>query len=210
MIARKVVCRMTKREARAWAKARRTELDMAAVGRGMAQALFSLPQWQSAGAVLAFAAMPDEPDTAEILRRALADGKRLLLPRVRSKTEMDWVEIPALRLLRPGAFGIQEPPADRPAADPAGYAAALALVPCLAASRDGVRLGRGGGDGRGRGCGARHRDGARRGRRVAGALEREGKVAFADVHRAERGGFKQADECFDFLKIHNNPPFRAS
>ena len=35
---------------------------------------------QSAGAVLAFAAMPDEPDTAEILRRALADGKRLLLP----------------------------------------------------------------------------------------------------------------------------------
>ena len=145
MIARKVVCRMTKREARAWAKARRAELDMAAVGRGMAQALFSLPQWQSAGAVLAFAAMPDEPDTAEILRRALADGKRLLLPRVRSKTEMDWVEIPALRLLRPGAFGIQEPPADLPAADPAGYAAALALVPCLAASRDGVRLGRGGG-----------------------------------------------------------------
>ena len=56
MIARKVVCRMTKREARAWAKARRAELDMAAVGRGMAQALFSLPQWQSAGAVLAFAA----------------------------------------------------------------------------------------------------------------------------------------------------------
>ena len=107
MIARKVVCRMTKREARAWAKARRTELDMAAVGRGMAQALFSLPQWQSAGAVLAFAAMPDEPDTAEILRRALADGKRLLLPRVRSKTEMDWVEIPALCLLRPGAYGIQ-------------------------------------------------------------------------------------------------------
>ena len=83
MIARKVVCRMTKREARAWAKARRAELDMAAVGRGMAQALFSLPQWQRAGAVLAFAAMPDEPDTAEILRRALADGKRLLLPRVR-------------------------------------------------------------------------------------------------------------------------------
>ena len=81
MIARKVVCRMTKREARAWAKARRAELDMAAVGRGMAQALFSLPQWQRAGAVLAFAAMPDEPDTAEILRRALADGKRLLLPR---------------------------------------------------------------------------------------------------------------------------------
>ena len=70
MIARKVVCRMTKREARAWAKARRAELDMAAVGRGMAQALFSLPQWQSAGAVLAFAAMPDEPDGGNTKTRA--------------------------------------------------------------------------------------------------------------------------------------------
>ena len=126
---------MTKREARAWAKARRAELDMAAVGRGMAQALFSLPQWQSAGAVLAFAAMPDEPDTAEILRRALADGKRLLLPRVRSKTEMDWVEIPALRLLRPGAFGIQEPPrrwplspAWPPAATGSGWGAAAGIM----------------------------------------------------------------------------------
>ena len=124
---------MTKREARAWAKARRTELDMAAVGRGMAQALFSLPQWQGAGAVLAFAAMPDEPDTAEILRRALADGKRLLLPRVRSKTEMEWVEIPALRLLRPGAVGIQEPPwplspAWPPAATGSGWGAAAGIM----------------------------------------------------------------------------------
>ena len=137
---------MTKREARAWAKARRAELDMAAVGRGMAQELFSLPQWQSAGAVLAFAAMPDEPDTAEILRRALADGKRLLLPRVLSRTEMDWVEITALSQLQPGAYGILEAPASLPAFDTAHLGdGALALIPCLAASPDGVRLGRGGG-----------------------------------------------------------------
>ena len=74
-----------------------------------------------------------------------ADGKRLLLPRVRSRTEMDWVEIPSLSLLQPGAYGIPEPPADRPAADPGRYAATLALIPCLAAGTDGVRLGRGGG-----------------------------------------------------------------
>ena len=68
---------MTKREARALAKARRTELDMQAVGCGMARALFALPCWAAADTVLAFAAMPDEPDTAAMLRRALADGKRL-------------------------------------------------------------------------------------------------------------------------------------
>ena len=131
---------MTKREARALAKARRAELDMQAVGCGMARALFALPCWAAADTVLAFAAMPDEPDTAAILRRALADGKRLLLPRVRSRTEMDWVEIPSLSLLQPGAYGIPEPPADLPAADPGGYAATLALIPCLAAGTDGVRL----------------------------------------------------------------------
>ncbi|WP_455502478.1 5-formyltetrahydrofolate cyclo-ligase [Gemmiger sp.] len=136
---------MTKHEARAWAKARRVELDRQTVGRGMAEMLFAMPQWQSADTVLAFAAMPDEPDTDLILRRALAEGKRLLLPRVLTRTEMDWVEIPDLSLLRPGAYGISEPPVGLPAADPAGYAAPLALVPCLAASRDGVRLGRGGG-----------------------------------------------------------------
>lgn len=136
---------MTKREARALAKARRAELDMQAVGCGMARALFALPCWAAAYTVLAFAAMPDEPDTAAILRRALADGKRLLLPRVRSRAEMDWVEIPSLSLLQPGAYGIPEPSADRPAADPGGYAATLALIPCLAVGTDGVRLGRGGG-----------------------------------------------------------------
>ena len=130
---------MTKREARALAKARRAELDMQAVGCGMARALFALPCWAAADTVLAFAAMPDEPDTAAMLRRAL------LLPRVRSRTEMDWVEIPSLSLLQSGAYGIPEPPADLPAADPGRDAATLALIPCLAAGTDGVRLGRGGG-----------------------------------------------------------------
>ena len=136
---------MTKREARAQARTLRAAMDMQAVGRGMAAVLFPLPCWAAAGTVLAFAAMPDEPDTAAILCQALADGKHLLLPRVLSKTAMDWVEIPDLALLRPGAFGILEPPADLPAADPAVFARPLALIPCLAAGHDGVRLGRGGG-----------------------------------------------------------------
>ena len=71
---------MTKREARAQARTLRAALDMQAVGRGMAAVLFPLPCWAVAGTVLAFAAMPDEPDTAAILRQALADGKHLLLP----------------------------------------------------------------------------------------------------------------------------------
>ena len=80
------------------------------------------------------------------LRQALAESKRLLLPRVLSRTEMDWVEITALSQLQPGAYGILEAPASLPAFDTAHLGdGALALIPCLAASPDGVRLGRGGG-----------------------------------------------------------------
>lgn len=135
---------MTKREARAAAKALRAGLDNTALGAGMARALFALPRWQAARSVLAFAALPDEPDTGPMLARALAEGKRLFLPRVTGKTAMEWVEIPGLDLLQPGVFGIPEPPASLPPVSPP-ESGALALVPCLAAGRDGVRLGRGGG-----------------------------------------------------------------
>lgn len=134
---------MTKREARARARALRRTLDMGNIGREMARALFALPCWQQAGTVLAFAALPDEPDTAPMLQRALADGKQLLLPRVTGDGTMEWVDIPDLALLQRGAYGILEPPADLPAVCPPEDA--LFLVPCLAVSRDGVRLGRGGG-----------------------------------------------------------------
>ena len=137
---------MTKQEVRRFAAQQRAALDLSAVGAGMAKVLFALPAWQSADTVLCFAALPDEPDTATILRRALAEGKRLLLPRVLSKTEMDWVEITALTQLVPGHFGIAEPPADLPPTDPAAMPGRLlALVPCMAAGQDGTRLGRGGG-----------------------------------------------------------------
>lgn len=136
---------MTKREARRQAKTLRAALDQQALGRGMAQALFSLPCWQQADAVLAFAALPDEPDTLPILRRALVEGKRLLLPRVTGNGRMDWVEIPDLALLQRGAYDIPEPPADLPSVFPPMGDSTLALLPCLAVGTDGVRLGRGGG-----------------------------------------------------------------
>ena len=135
---------MTKQQARAQARALRAALDQKALGRAMADALFGLPAWQQAHTVLAFAALPDEPDTEPILRRALAEGKRLLLPRVTGNGTMDWVEIPCLELLQRGAFGIPEPPANLPPVCPPADNG-LALIPCLAVSPQGVRLGRGGG-----------------------------------------------------------------
>ena len=62
---------MTKTEARKLAKACRAAVDLHTVGHAMAGVLFALPAWQRADTVLAFASMPDEPDTADILRQAL-------------------------------------------------------------------------------------------------------------------------------------------
>lgn len=134
---------MTKWEVRTHAKTLRAAMDRERIGCEMAQALFALPCWQHAQTVLAFAALPDEPDTLPILQQTLADGKRLLLPRVAEAGCMDWVEIPDLALLQRGAFGILEPPADCLTVRPPEEA--LLLIPCLAVSPDGVRLGRGGG-----------------------------------------------------------------
>ena len=136
---------MTKGGTRSRAKALRAALDMEKTGYAMAGALFALPCWQQAPTVLAFASLPDEPDTTPMLRRALADGKRLLLPRVTGDGIMDWVEIPDLALLQRGAYGIAEPPAGMPPVCPPEEDRTLALIPCLAAGTNGVRLGRGGG-----------------------------------------------------------------
>ena len=103
------------------------------------------PEYRRAGTVFAFVGRGSEIDTTPLLRQVLADGKRLCVPLCTAPGIMESRQVLALSELAPGAYGIPEPPADRPAADPGGYAATLALIPCLAAGTDGVRLGRGGG-----------------------------------------------------------------
>ena len=127
MIPQKVGCTMTKREARALAKVRRAELDMQAVGCGMARALFALPCWAAADTVLAFAAMPDEPDTAAMLRRTLADGKRSpARPWAGAAPRWTGWRYRVCLCCSPVPTASREPPADPPAADPGGDAATLA------------------------------------------------------------------------------------
>lgn len=133
---------MTKQQARALARRRRRDMaaQMPALGAAMVRALTALPVWQAAPAVLCFAALPDEPDTGPALRAALEGGKRLFLPRVTDGL-METVPVQGLGALVPGAYGILEPSGPAEALPPG----TLALVPCLAMDKKGVRLGRGGG-----------------------------------------------------------------
>lgn len=134
---------MTKQQARERAKAQRRTLDMAAIGRSMAAALTGTALWRQAGSVFCFVPLKDEPDTMPLLRAALAQGKRLVVPRVLGGGVMELVELTSLEALRPRAYGIPEPEDGAVLRRLDG--GALALIPCLAADRAGRRLGRGGG-----------------------------------------------------------------
>ena len=106
-----------------------------------AERLAEWPAYRSAGCVLLYAALPGELDTGPMILRALADGKRLLLPRCEESGEIRAMRVEDPRTLRPGRFGIREPSGALPAADP--LAIDLVLTPGLAFDEEGARLGRG-------------------------------------------------------------------
>lgn len=99
-------------------------------------AVAAMPAYESAVTVMAFAAMPTEPDTDGLFARIARDGKTLVLPRLR-----DGAIEPALvgDGFTSGQFGIREPSGD--AVDPTSID--LVIVPGVAFTRGGARLGHG-------------------------------------------------------------------
>jgi 5-formyltetrahydrofolate cyclo-ligase len=112
-------------------------------GVRLTEAIRRLPQWRAAHSVLLFAPLPDEPDLRPLLAAALAEGKRVALPRLAGDASgylAAAVTDPAHDLL-PGAFGIFEPAAHCPVI-PLNRLDFL-LVPGVAFDRQFRRLGRG-------------------------------------------------------------------
>ncbi|GAB3818941.1 hypothetical protein GCM10028820_22130 [Tessaracoccus terricola] len=95
-----------------------------------------------AAVVALYASRPAEPGTAGLLEALLAQGREVLLPKLRRSP--DWARFGGAAELVPGWAGIPHPPG--PALGPAALGRAdVAVVPCLAVGRDGSRLGTGGG-----------------------------------------------------------------
>ena len=119
---------------------------VAAAGRLAAQRVLALPAYVQAREILAYMAVRNELDAGPIARQALAQGKRLLLPRCRDGAPglVDLGCVGCLSEAVPGSYGILEPPREacRP---PEAFSPDLILVPGLAFDRRGNRLGFGGG-----------------------------------------------------------------
>jgi 5-formyltetrahydrofolate cyclo-ligase len=113
-----------------------------AKSREIEERLFSLPEFKSARTIMFFASFRSEVETAPMIRRALASGKRIVLPKVKGK-ELELFEIRNFDSdVSPGAWGILEPresaPAELDAID-------LMIVPGAAFDRQGNRIGYGAG-----------------------------------------------------------------
>jgi len=113
--------------------------------RLIAEKLLALPEYQAAHAVAAYASFGSEPDTSAFLQATLASGKRLILPRInKADRRLELHQITDLRSgLLPGVWGIREPAQSAPRAQ--ATEVEFILVPGVAFTRDGRRLGYGGG-----------------------------------------------------------------
>ena len=98
------------------------------------------------GTVFAFLPTKYEIDTIPLIRSALEKGMTVAVPRVHEK-EMHFHQITSADgPFEKGPFGIREPPGNSPSVFPPAFPfPLLVLVPGLAFTRSGDRLGKGGG-----------------------------------------------------------------
>lgn len=97
--------------------------------------------YRQARTVYGYLPYNQEVRTIPILEQALADGKRVAVPKVYGD-EMKFIYLPDLTQVAKGYSGIPEPIADEPVADDP---TALVLMPGLAFDKEGHRIGYGGG-----------------------------------------------------------------
>ena len=107
--------------------------------------LRALPAYRAAKTVAAYASFGSELDTGEFLVGILEDGKQLLLPRInRAQRVLELRQVIDLNAdLVAGVWGIREPAERCRIASPATVE--FMLVPGVAFTTDGARLGYGGG-----------------------------------------------------------------
>lgn len=111
--------------------------------RQIAGRVAALWQYKRCRQLLTYVSTPIEVDTLEIIRRALADGKRVAVPRcVPGTRDMEFYWINGVEELEPGTFGVLEPRPD-PKRKVADFSNGLCLVPALCYDWRGYRLGYG-------------------------------------------------------------------
>lgn len=119
--------------------------DRAVWSKAITNGLLRFPQIQEAQSVFLYDAMRSEVETAALADALLHLGKTVCFPRLDTTVpgKMEAVPVRSRQDLVPGPFGTRQPMARLSPIDPARID--IVLTPGLAFTREGVRLGYGGG-----------------------------------------------------------------
>ena len=118
-----------------------TETEIVSSGERLAEKFYACPQYAAAKTIYGYLPYNQEVRTVPMLERALRDGKRVAVPKVYGD-EMRFIYMEDLSLVEKSDMGIPEPVADGPVGDDP---TALVLMPGLAFTVNGDRMGYGGG-----------------------------------------------------------------
>ena len=118
-----------------------TEEEIVAKSQALAQLFYASEAYKNANTIYGYLPYNQEVRTVPMLERAMADGKRVAVPKCYGN-EMRFLYMEDLSKVEKGYAGIPEPIADEPVADDK---TALGLMPGLAFDPQGNRMGYGGG-----------------------------------------------------------------
>ena len=117
------------------------------LSRSVIESVRNLASYQSARTVLGYLNFGSEMSSELWVQQALADGKKVLLPRVnRASKHLDLYHVRDLHQdIAPGSWGIREPVETRCVREDALGTVDFILLPGVAFTSEGARLGYGGG-----------------------------------------------------------------
>ena len=135
---------MNKKEMRAIIRAKKramTETQIVSASRNLGVLFRESELYRNAKSIYGYLPYNQEVRTVEMLEAAIADGKRVAVPKCYG-SEMRFIWMDDLSQVAPGYANIPEPIADGPIADDV---TALVLMPGMAFDPQGHRIGYGGG-----------------------------------------------------------------
>ena len=112
------------------------------IDQALTERLLQHPFYQEAKVIASYLSFPHEFQTQELIEQALKDGKKVLIPKTYPKGRMDFVVYNPQQLVKT-SFGLLEPQGDLEVVDASQID--LIHVPGLAFTREGYRIGYGGG-----------------------------------------------------------------
>ena len=113
-----------------------------AMDRALTERFLNHSFYQEAKAIATYLSFTHEFQTQELIDQALKDGKKVLIPKTYSKGRMEFVVYDPQQLKKT-SFGLLEPQGDLEVMDPSQID--LIHVPGLAFTKEGYRIGYGGG-----------------------------------------------------------------